>query len=107
MRDILMKKRQQPTSVIAARTASIVTIVTTPGRLTPKPSVTPTPTERESIVTSADVLATVRLGLFTLLTNFVDVGKKFHELLCAVSHCGANVSVQYIYAGGETLPLMP
>jgi hypothetical protein len=47
----------------------------------PNPPKRPPQPKGESIIASTDVLGTIHLGHFTLLTNSIDIGKKFHELL--------------------------
>lgn len=69
--------------IVPARVGSIVTTVTATARITPEPSIASaaaTATEGEPIVTGANILGSVGLGLFTFLANFVDVGEKFHQL---------------------------
>lgn len=68
--------------IVPARVGSIVTTVTATARITPEPSIASaaTATEREPIVTGANILGSVGLGLFTFLANLLDVGEKFDQL---------------------------
>jgi hypothetical protein len=78
---------------------AIVTTVTatTAERIIPEPPVPNTaPAKGCSIVSGTYILVPVRLGLFTLSADFVDIGEELDNFFCAISHVQALVLALFV-----------
>jgi hypothetical protein len=80
---------KEPTTFVPARAGPIVTAVT--ATVIPEPSIAATSKGGESLVTSADIFGSVRLGLFTFLANLLDIGEKLDELFRAIPYYKTDI----------------